>query len=139
MVEYSNPGALCYAELGTMIPKSGAEYVYFLSTYGAWPAFIFSWTANFVLKPSIVAIIILSCAEYAVAPFYEGTECDAPVIVVKLIAAVFLCKLCYRKRFCLVGVHLKDAVTNSNITRSSLESGKLQYPIHLTLCSDFST
>lgn len=83
-------GALCYAELGTMIPKSGAEYVYFLDTFGAWPAFIFSWTANLVIKPSVVAIITLACAEYAVAPFYEGTECGAPTIVIKLVAAVVL-------------------------------------------------
>ena len=76
-----------------MIPKSGAEYAYFMATFGDWAAFIFSWAANLVLKPSIVAIIILACADYAVAPFYEGTTCGAPVIVVKLIAALFMCKL----------------------------------------------
>ncbi|XP_072021770.1 b(0,+)-type amino acid transporter 1-like [Amphiura filiformis] len=83
-------GALCYAELGTMIPKSGAEYWYFKDTIGGWAAFIYSWAANLVLKPSIVAIIILACADYAVAPLYEGTECGAPTIVVKLIAALFM-------------------------------------------------
>ncbi len=75
-----------------MIPKSGAEYAYFMETLGGWAAFIFSWAGNLVIKPSIVAIIILACAEYSVAPFYEGTECGAPQIVIKLIAALYLCE-----------------------------------------------
>ncbi|XP_072037629.1 cystine/glutamate transporter-like [Amphiura filiformis] len=78
-------GALCYAELGTMIPKSGAEFNYFLETYGGMIAFMYLWVANFILKPAS-AIIILACAEYIVQPFYEGTSCGAPDITIKLIA-----------------------------------------------------
>ncbi|XP_072037430.1 b(0,+)-type amino acid transporter 1-like [Amphiura filiformis] len=94
-------GALCYAELGTMIPKSGGEYSYFLDTYGGMVAFMFSWVSNFILKPAL-AVVILACAEYIVQPFYEGTSCGAPDIVVKLIAiciTVFLTAVnCYSVR-----------------------------------------
>ena len=78
-------GALCYCELGTMIPKSGGEFAYFLETYGGMIAFGYSWMSSFILKPA-VAVVILACAEYMVQPFYENTGCGAPLIAVKLFA-----------------------------------------------------
>ncbi|KAG8144054.1 hypothetical protein E2320_001176, partial [Naja naja] len=77
-------GALCFAELGTMIPKSGAEYPYLLEAFGPIPAFLFSWSSLMVIKPSAFAIICLSFAEYVSAPFYPG--CDPPAVVVKCLA-----------------------------------------------------
>ncbi|XP_066510753.1 b(0,+)-type amino acid transporter 1-like [Hoplias malabaricus] len=78
-------GALCYAELGTMITKSGGEYPYLMEGFGPVLAYLFSWTTIFVLKPSSFAIIALSCAEYASAPFYPG--CTPPEIISKCLAA----------------------------------------------------
>lgn len=80
-------GALCFAELGTIIPKSGGEYAYLNTAFGGGAAFLFSWTANIVLKPSSLAIIILACVDYALQPFYEGTECGPPQMAKKLMAA----------------------------------------------------
>ncbi|XP_037075075.1 b(0,+)-type amino acid transporter 1-like isoform X2 [Pollicipes pollicipes] len=76
-------GALAYAELGTLIPSSGAEYVYLLVGLGPLPAFVFSWVCSFVLKPSMLAIICLSFAEYLVEAFVE--ECEPPAHVVTLV------------------------------------------------------
>ncbi|XP_074468272.1 b(0,+)-type amino acid transporter 1-like [Sebastes fasciatus] len=78
-------GALCYAELGTMITKSGGEYSYLMEAFGPLPAYLFSWTTVMVLKPSSFAIITLSFAEYASAPFYPG--CTPPLVVTKCLAA----------------------------------------------------
>ncbi|KFQ44516.1 PREDICTED: B(0,+)-type amino acid transporter 1 [Nestor notabilis] len=78
-------GALCFAELGTMITKSGGEYPYLMEAFGPIPAFLFSWTSLLVTKPSSFAIICLSFAEYASAPFYPG--CDPPQVVIKCLAA----------------------------------------------------
>ncbi|XP_063169248.1 B(0,+)-type amino acid transporter 1 [Candoia aspera] len=77
-------GALCYAELGTMITKSGAEYPYLMEAFGPIPAYLFSWSSLIVIKPSSFAIICLSFAEYVSAPFYPG--CDPPIAVIKCLA-----------------------------------------------------
>uniref|UniRef100_A0A7N6BKK2 b(0,+)-type amino acid transporter 1 n=1 Tax=Anabas testudineus TaxID=64144 RepID=A0A7N6BKK2_ANATE len=78
-------GALCYAELGTMITKSGGEYSYLMEAYGPIPAYLFSWTTVMVLKPSSFAIITLSFAKYASTPFYP--DCTPPEVVSKCLAA----------------------------------------------------
>uniref|UniRef100_A0A8D0VBK7 b(0,+)-type amino acid transporter 1 n=1 Tax=Sus scrofa TaxID=9823 RepID=A0A8D0VBK7_PIG len=78
-------GALCFAELGTMITKSGGEYPYLMEAFGPIPAYLFSWTSLFVIKPSSFAIICLSFSEYVSSPFYAG--CSPPQVVVKFLAA----------------------------------------------------
>ncbi|XP_011312569.1 b(0,+)-type amino acid transporter 1-like [Fopius arisanus] len=77
-------GALAYAELGTMNTSSGAEYAYFMDAFGAPPAFLFSWTSTLVLKPSQMAIICLSFAQYAVEAF--AVDCEPPEHLVKVVA-----------------------------------------------------
>ncbi|XP_072169482.1 b(0,+)-type amino acid transporter 1-like [Diadema setosum] len=83
----STIGALCYAELGTLIPKSGGEYSYLLDTFGSPFAFLFAWVSTLLVRPSSVAIISLSFAEYVVVPFFDG-ECGPPQATIKLVGAV---------------------------------------------------
>ncbi|XP_028995281.1 b(0,+)-type amino acid transporter 1 isoform X1 [Betta splendens] len=78
-------GGLCYAELGTVIPESGANYIYILRTAGKVVAFVFVFTYIMVMKPATATGISLSLAEYVVAPFYDG--CSPPQLVVKCVAA----------------------------------------------------
>jgi len=78
-------GALSYAELGTMITSSGAEYAYFMEAFGPFFAYMFSWVSTFIIKPSQLAIICMSFAEYAVEAFTD--ECDPDPLIVQVSAA----------------------------------------------------
>lgn len=64
-------GALCYCELGTSIPNAGATYAYLFRAFGELPAFLYVWTAGFVIRPASRAIISLAFAEYFSRPFYD--------------------------------------------------------------------
>ncbi|GLD47560.1 b(0,+)-type amino acid transporter 1-like isoform X3 [Lates japonicus] len=78
-------GGLCYAELGTVIPESGAEYIYMLRRAGKVVAFMFVFSFIIVMRPASATGIALGFAEYVVAPFYDG--CTPPQLVVKCVAA----------------------------------------------------
>ncbi|XP_047603001.1 b(0,+)-type amino acid transporter 1-like isoform X2 [Lutra lutra] len=85
-------GALCYAELGALVPKSGGEYAYILQIFGSLPAFLVIYTFVLLVRPAAIAAISLSFAEYAVAPFYPGCS-SLPQAVLKGVAAICILSL----------------------------------------------
>lgn len=50
-------GALTYAELGSMRPLAGGEYVYVRDAYGPLPGFLYAWTWFLIAKPASIATI----------------------------------------------------------------------------------
>jgi basic amino acid/polyamine antiporter, APA family len=48
-------GAMTYAELSTLLPYAGGEYVYIRGAYGDLPAFLYMWTWFAVAKPASIA------------------------------------------------------------------------------------
>ena len=91
-------GALCYAEIGTVIPRNGAEVAYLKEgifreqlrsgtrTFrivcvgigsvhqrtGEVLAFLFSWTNTFILKPSSIAVLVLTFSQYFLSGVMGG-------------------------------------------------------------------
>lgn len=59
-------GALCYAELGTMIPGSGGEAQYLTKGFGPLSTYLFDWASIFILKPGTVALMLRSFSQYAI-------------------------------------------------------------------------
>ncbi|XP_025115925.1 Y+L amino acid transporter 2-like isoform X2 [Pomacea canaliculata] len=87
-------GAMCYAELGTAILKSGADYAYIGESYGDFPAFLYLWVAVVVVLPTGNAITSLTFANYvlqAVTP----RDCPPPPAAVTLVAAMCITLLTF--------------------------------------------
>ena len=90
---FSMIGAYCYAELGTMIRKSGADYTYIMVTFGPFWAFNKLWVECILIRPCVQAITALTFAVYATKPFFP--ECDPPDQAVRLLAASCICFLAF--------------------------------------------
>ncbi len=55
-------GAMTYAELSTLLPYAGGEYVYIRGAYGDLPAFLYMWTWFAVAKPASIASVTTGLA-----------------------------------------------------------------------------
>ncbi|HUB18149.1 MAG TPA: amino acid permease, partial [Acidobacteriaceae bacterium] len=55
-------GAMTYAELSTLLPYAGGEYVYIRGVYGDLPAFLYMWTWFAVAKPASIASVTTGLA-----------------------------------------------------------------------------
>nr|XP_023029682.1 b(0,+)-type amino acid transporter 1-like isoform X1 [Leptinotarsa decemlineata] len=71
-------GALAYSELGTLVPRSGSEYAYFVDSFsplhrfwGPLPAFIYSWIMTVAIRPAEIAVLLLTFSQYLCQPILD--------------------------------------------------------------------
>ena len=83
-------GAYCYAELGTMIRKSGADYAYIMETFGPFLAFVRLWIECMIVRPCSQAIVALTFSVYVMKPFFP--ECQPPEDAARMLAVCCICK-----------------------------------------------
>lgn len=76
--------ALVYAELGTLIRKSGAEHAYFLKTYGSFVAFMYVWCQALAVMPGAMTVKALTLAEYLSEVILD--DCSQSTNIKKVIA-----------------------------------------------------
>ncbi|XP_039270347.1 b(0,+)-type amino acid transporter 1-like isoform X2 [Styela clava] len=81
--------ALCYAELGTRISESGADFAYHGITYGKPMGFIYAWTSIIIVRSTGSAAMAITFGIYLAKPFYPG-DCVPPDIVVKFAGTILL-------------------------------------------------
>ena len=84
--------ALCFIELGLMIPLSGSNHPYLTRGLSPLFGFLFSWTFVFIVKPSSSAAITYALAVYVLQPFYSGGQDSIPGWQIKLIASLVMGK-----------------------------------------------
>ncbi len=57
-------GAINYAELSSMFPSAGGQYVYLKETYGRLIGFLFVWGSFFVIQSGTIAAVAIAMAKY---------------------------------------------------------------------------
>jgi len=57
-------GALSYAELGSLFPKAGGEFVYLNEAYGRFPAFMYGWMRFGIGAPASIAAYAVGAATF---------------------------------------------------------------------------
>src|SRR5947199_9306010 len=57
-------GALCCAELATMMPRAGGVYVFLREAYGPAVGFLFGWTLVLVVQTRTIAAVAIAFAKF---------------------------------------------------------------------------
>jgi len=58
-------GALAYAELGTLFPKAGGQYVYLREAYHPLVGFLYGWALLLLIECGAIAAVAITFAQYA--------------------------------------------------------------------------
>ncbi|MBI4549743.1 MAG: amino acid permease [Candidatus Omnitrophica bacterium] len=105
----SMAGALCYAELSSMFPKTGGDYVYLREAYGHAVSFLFGWTKLFVERTGTIAIIAYVFAEYVgyLADFSKGSVKFLALAAIALLTAANVAGVKYGKHIQNIFTSLK--------------------------------
>ncbi len=74
-------GSLAFAEMSSMYPQAGGQYVYLRESFGRFPAFLFGWTNITIINTASIAAIAFASVEYLIRSLEFAS--GAPLGVVK--------------------------------------------------------
>jgi APA family basic amino acid/polyamine antiporter len=84
-------GALTYAELAGMFPRTGGDYQFLKEAYGTWAGFLLGWVNFWIIIPGSIAALSLALVGY-VKPFIPSGGMAAqgglPLLVIAVLAVV---------------------------------------------------
>jgi len=78
-------GALSFAELGSMFPRTGGVYAFVKEGFGRLPAFLFGWAEITVIRAAAVGAIAMTFAAYFLRAIGQPTENARYVAAVAII------------------------------------------------------
>jgi APA family basic amino acid/polyamine antiporter len=84
-------GALAYAELGSLMPNAGGEYVYLKNGYGDLAAFLYGWMRFWIGSPGSIAAYAVGAMTFlsgAVDLSIFGGKASAAVIVIIIFSSI---------------------------------------------------
>lgn len=104
-------GALCFAELGAMMPRAGAEYVYIREAFGHTPAFMSAFVALVAGFSAPIAVALKSLIQYTghFVPIFAENPSIAGLVTANDFAAIAVVWL-------LVAVHSLGVRTGLGFT-----------------------
>src|SRR2546429_856092 len=124
-------GALTYAELAAMFPRSGGIYVFIREAFGPLPAFLFGWGELLIIRPGAYGAISITSSAYTLRVL--GLDPAAPAVTLagqtvraeQLLAAVFVGVVAVVN---YVGIHRAAIVPNG---RTGVKGGAVAAPLLL--------
>jgi APA family basic amino acid/polyamine antiporter len=83
-------GAFAFAELATLFPRAGGQYVYLRESYHPLVAFLFGWASLVMIQGGGLAAVAITFAQYALRLAGRGTELAAAwgAAAIAVVAAV---------------------------------------------------
>ncbi|XP_070187366.1 Y+L amino acid transporter 2-like, partial [Littorina saxatilis] len=78
--------ALCFAELGTMMPQAGGPYAYVLKTFGPLPGFLIMWGYVVLIAGPFWAFLAYTAALYIVKLVFPDCSSDTVETATKVLA-----------------------------------------------------
>jgi len=83
-------GALTFAELGAMFPRSGGVYAYLREAYGPFAGFLYGWAYFTVINSGALAALSLTFVDYlaSLVPKLQAVKTEAAVATIVVITLV---------------------------------------------------
>ncbi|HEU4781057.1 MAG TPA: APC family permease [Steroidobacteraceae bacterium] len=79
-------GALCFAELATMLPSAGGDYFFLKTTYGRNVAFLFAWARFAVINTGSLALLGFVLGDYANSVWSLGPHGSSWYALITIVA-----------------------------------------------------
>ncbi|XP_059162459.1 b(0,+)-type amino acid transporter 1-like [Physella acuta] len=92
--------AFCYAELGTLIPKSGGTYTYLFLGFGRFVSFLYIIQSTLIIIPGLFVVYMLTFAKYLVSllPICQSSEQLEKLIAATVLITLYLVN-CFGTRY----------------------------------------
>jgi APA family basic amino acid/polyamine antiporter len=79
-------GALAYAELGSLFPKAGGQYVYLRDAYHPLVGFLYGWALLLLIECGAIAAVAITFAEYALRLAGRDGASALPLAIAAIVA-----------------------------------------------------